>query len=212
MSELTNILHAMERGEPQAAERLLPMVYDELKRMAAAQMAREKPGQTLQPTALVHEAWLRLNGVSHKDNPSSPAPLSGKRGETRRYFFAAAGEAMRRILIEQARRKKAEMHGGKVQRVELDPEQLIATQSQEDLLAVNEALDQLHDHDAAVAELVKLRYFVGMTIPEAAQALDISPRTADAWWAYARAWMREALSEKKIGMYCAMEAVITQGM
>lgn len=198
MTDLTNILQAMDRGETRAAEQLLPLVYEELKKLAAAKLAHEKPGQTLQPTALVHEAWLRLNGAAPKNNPSPPASLpGGERGDRRRYFFAAAAEAMRRILIEQARRKKAEIHGGKAQRVELDPEQLVAAERNDDLLAINEALDQLYEHDAQVAELVKLRYFVGMTIPEAAQALDISPRTADDWWAYARVWLKEALEGKK---------------
>ncbi len=194
MSDVTNLLQAIDHENAQATEQLFQLVYDELRQMAQRQLAHEKPGQTLQPTALVHEAWLRLHDVS----PSPQIPLPGReKGDRRRYFFAAAGEAMRRILIEQARRKKAEIHGGKAQRVELDPEQVVAAERNDDLLAINEALDRLHEHDESVAELVKLRYFVGMTISEAAQALDISSRTADAWWAYARAWLREALGEEK---------------
>jgi RNA polymerase sigma factor (TIGR02999 family) len=198
MADVTQILAAIDAGDKHAAEQLFPLVYDELRKLAAAKLVEEKPGQTLQPTALVHEAWLRLNVASCEENSAPPSGVErGDANDRRRYFFAAAGEAMRRILIDQARRKKAEIHGGQARRVELNPELCIATERSDYLLAVNEALDRLSEHDAPVAELVKLRYFVGMTIHEVAQALNISPRTADAWWAYARAWLREALDEEK---------------
>jgi RNA polymerase sigma factor (TIGR02999 family) len=177
MSEVTRILSALERGEAQAAEELLPLVYDELRRLAQWQMSCEAPGQTLQATALVHEAWLWLvgNGDSSWDN--------------RRHFFAAAAEAMRRILIDIARRKQAARHGGGLHRTELDDLQLAADTPDEELLAVHEALDALANHDARKAELVKLRYFVGLTLEEAASVLGLSERTAKRDWAYARAWL-----------------------
>lgn len=177
MSEVTRILSALERGEAQAAEELLPLVYDELRRLAQWQMSREAPGQTLQATALVHEAWLRLVG---DNNPQ---------WENRRHFFAAAAEAMRRILIDIARRKQAVRHGGGLQRTEFDDLQLAAGAPDEELLAVHEALDAFATHDARKAELVKLRYFVGLTLEEAAAVLGLSERTAKRDWAYARAWL-----------------------
>ena len=177
MSEFTRILASIELGDPQAGAELLPLVYSELRKLAAAKIAREAPHQTLQATALVHEAWLRLSG---EDSP---------RFANRAHFFAAAAEAMRRILIDSARRKRAERHGGGQQRVDLEDVQVAAPGNDEELLAVNEALDRLATQNSTEAELVKLRYFVGLTLAEAAQALGISARTADNYWAHARAWL-----------------------
>jgi RNA polymerase sigma factor (TIGR02999 family) len=177
VSEVTKILEAIHRGEPKAAEELFPVVYEELRRVAASKMAHEAPGQTLQPTALVHEAWLRL--VGH-ENP---------RWENRAHFFGAAAEAMRRILIDNARRKRALRHGGGQQRIHLDDVDPVAVAEDEQLLAVHEALDKLAAQDKVKAELVKLRYFVGLTITEAAEVLGISEPTAKRYWAYARAWL-----------------------
>jgi RNA polymerase sigma factor (TIGR02999 family) len=174
---VTLILAAIEQGDPTAADKLLPLVYEELRRLAACKMAKESAEQTLQPTALVHEAWLRLVG---KDNP---------RFENRAHFFAAAAEAMRRILIDKARRRRALRHGGGQQRAEIDQAELAAAGEDDQMLAVNEALDKLAAHNKIEAELVKLRYFVGMTLDEAADVLRISPRTADNYWAHARAWL-----------------------
>jgi len=179
MHEVTRILSAIEQGEPQAAEQLLPLVYDELRKLAAQKMSREAPGQTLQATALVHEAWLRLGG------DQQPA------WQNRAHFFAAAAEAMRRILIDNARRKKALRHGGQAERVNLDLDslELAAGMDDEQLLALYEALERLAAHDAAKAELVKLRFFAGLTIEEAAKVLGLSEPTAKRYWAYARAWL-----------------------
>jgi len=182
MSEVTRILSALERGEAQAAEELLPLVYDELRRLAQWQMSREAPGQTLQATALVHEAWLRLVGKSDAQ------------WENRRHFLAAAAEAMRRILIDIARRKQAARHGGGLHRTEFNGLELAAGVSDEELLAVHEGLNALASHDARKAELVKLRYFVGLTLQEAAAVLGLSERTAKRDWAYARAWLYRELS------------------
>jgi RNA polymerase sigma factor (TIGR02999 family) len=182
MSDVTRILSAIEAGDPHAAEELLPLVYDELRKLAAARLAQENPRQTLQATALVHEAYLRLVG-------SGPEQHWDHRG----HFFAAAAEAMRRILVEQARRKRGLKHGGGRQRRPLDPEQIAAPEADDDLIALDEALTKLATSEPKVAELVTLRYFAGMTIPEAAAQLQISPRTADAWWAYAKAWFQAAL-------------------
>ena len=177
MSEVTRILNAVEQGDPCAADQLLPLVYDELRKLAAAKMARERPGQTLDATALVHEAYVRLVGAD--DGFSN-----------RRHFFAAAAEVMRRILVENARRKARVKHGGDHKRQILEPEHLaVLPEAREDLEALDEALQKLHEENPKVVELVKLRYFAGMTIKEAAELLDISPRTADAKWAYARAWL-----------------------
>ena len=156
---------------------MLPLVYDELRKLAASRMANEPPGHTLQPTALVHEAWLRLAG---HDSP---------RFQNRAHFFAAAAEAMRRILIERARRKQRVRHGGGQKRVEFNEADLAAQSDDDQMIAVNDALDRLAAQHAREAELVKLRYFVGMTLDEAAAALNISPRTADNYWAHARAWL-----------------------
>jgi RNA polymerase sigma factor (TIGR02999 family) len=182
MHAITEVLQAVEQGDPHAAERLLPLVYDELRLLAAQKLAREAPGQTLDATALVHEAYLRLVG------PGEEQPW-----DSRGHFFAAAAEAMRRILVETARRKGRRKHGGDRGRRELDPSAVAAPEVSEDLLALDEALTRLAATDPQVAELVKLRYFAGLTIPQAAHHLGISPRTADAWWAYARAWFQAAL-------------------
>jgi RNA polymerase sigma factor (TIGR02999 family) len=178
MSDVTDILSAIGAGDRKAAAELLPLIYDELRTLAAARLAQEKPGQTLQPTALVHEAYLRLVG-----------PADQARWESRSHFFAAAAEAMRRILVESARSKQTLKRGGGGVRVAFDPEQFAAPERHEDLLALDEALDQLARGEPQVAELVKLRYFAGLTIPQVAEVLGISPRTADAWWAFARAWL-----------------------
>lgn len=187
MNDVTRILSALERGEPRVAEDLLPLVYDELRRLAQWQMARERPGQTLQATALVHEAWLRLGG---KDNPRDQAHW-----ENRRHFFAAAAESMRRILIDIARRKQAARHGGALQRTELDELQVMAGAPDEELLVVHEALAALAAHDLRKAELVKLRYFAGLSLEEAAAVMGISERTAKRDWAYARAWLYRTIAK-----------------
>jgi RNA polymerase sigma factor (TIGR02999 family) len=184
MAELTHILLAIEQGKPDAAARLWPLVYGELRKLAAQKLAHERPGQTLQATALVHEAYIRLVG----DDPH-------QHWECRKHFFAAAAEAMRRILVENVRRKHAAKHGGHLQRQELDPDQVYAPAASEDLLALDEALNRLSARDPQVAELVKLRYFAGLGIPEAAATLGISPRTANRWWSYARAWLLGELQD-----------------
>jgi RNA polymerase sigma factor (TIGR02999 family) len=181
MSDVTRILSDIEHGNPQAPEQLLPLVYEELRQLASQKLAHEKPGQTLQPTALVHEAYLRL---VRSDDP-------GWNG--RGHFFAAAAEAMRRILIEQARRKRRPRHGGVRRRVELDHAGAAAEGEIDDLLAVDQALDRLAAEHPDVAAVVKLRYFVGLTAEEAAAALGISLRTANRHWAYAKAWLFQAL-------------------
>jgi len=177
VSDVTQILTAIEQGDTNAAEKLLPLVYEELRKLAAHRMANEAANQTLQATALVHEAWMRLVG---KENPKF---------QNRAHFFAAAAEAMRRILIDNARRKRALRHGGGQQRVEFEQVQLASPSDDDQLLAVNEALDKLAVQNKLEAELVKLRYFVGMTLEEAAEVLGISARTADNYWAHARAWL-----------------------
>ena len=185
MSDVTRILEAAQQGDPTAADKLLPLVYEELRKLAAHRMANEAAGQTLQPTALVHEAWIRLVGG---ENP---------RFENRAHFFAAAAEAMRRILIDNARRKRALRHGGGQQRIDLQQVDLPSAEAQDDqLLAVNDALDKLAVQNKPEAELVKLRYFVGMTLEEAAEVLGISARTADNYWAHARAWLFHELKPK----------------
>src|SRR5437660_689096 len=185
MSDVTRILSAIEQGDPSAAAQLLPIVYDELRQLAAQKLAHEKPGQTLQATALVHEAYLRL--VESERRGSSP-PWTG-----RGHFFAAAAEAMRRILVEQARRKKRRKRGGDRERQALDALDLAAPPASDDLLALDEALSQLAEADPKAAELVQLRYFAGLTIPQAAEVLGVSPRTADFLWAYARAWLLQKI-------------------
>ena len=185
MNEVTRILGAVARGDAQAARELLPLVYDELRRLAAQKLAHESAGQTLQPTALVHEAYLRLVGDGE-----------GPAWDGRKHFFAAAAEAMRRILIDNARRKRAEKRGGHQFRQELDPSEIAAPEVGEDVLALDEALERLAAADAPVAELVKLRYFGGLTVKQAAEVLGVSPRTADAYWAYARAWLLTELQNQ----------------
>jgi RNA polymerase sigma factor (TIGR02999 family) len=182
MSEVTHILSAIEQGDPRAAEQLLPLVYDELRKLAAQKLAQEKPGQTLQATALVHEAYLRLVG-----NGEEP------RWDNRRHFFAAAAEAMRRILVENARRKQTHKHGGGQQRQDLDAEALVASEPNVDLLALDTALHRLAESDPLKAKLVELRYFAGLTGDEAAAALGMSASSADRLWVYTRAWLRREL-------------------
>ena len=184
MSDVTRILSAIEQGDPQAAEQLLPLVYEELRRLAAQKLAQEKPGQTLQATALVHEAYLRLVDVQQVQQWAS-----------RGHFFAAAAEAMRRILVERARAKHRLKRGGGRARVVLDPELITAPEAENDLLALDEALKKLTEEDPQVAALVNLRYFAGLTNKQAAEALGISPRTADFRWAFARAWLLSELSD-----------------
>jgi RNA polymerase sigma factor (TIGR02999 family) len=184
MSDVTRILSAIERGDPQAAGQLLPLVYDELRRLAAQKLAREPAGQTLQATALVHDAYLRLVG---EEDP-------GWNG--RGHFFAAAAEAMRRILIENARRKARLKHGGQLVRVDAEALDVAATEGPGELLELDEALNRLAVADPQACELVKLRYFAGLTVSQAAEALGISPRSADFLWAYAKAWLFKELRDE----------------
>jgi RNA polymerase sigma factor (TIGR02999 family) len=183
MSDVTRILLAIEQGDAQAADRLLPLVYDELRKLAAQKLAHEKPGHTLQATALVHEAYLRLVG-----------PDSDPKWEARNHFFAAAAEAMRRILVESARRKASLKRGGGLAR-EFEEQDIASPDRPEALLAVDEALERLAAASSQAAELVKLRFFAGCTSAEAASLLGISPRKANQVWAYARAWLREELGK-----------------
>lgn len=181
MHEVTRVLSAIEKGDPRAAEQLLPLVYDELRKLATAKLAQEKPGQTLQATALVHEAYLRLVDAKAVST-----------WESRGHFFAAAAEAMRRILIDQARRKHSQKRGGSLRRVELDQGALLVTaddDTADDLLALEEALEQFEREDPLKARLVKLRYFAGLSIAQAAEALGISPATAKRHWTFARSWL-----------------------
>jgi RNA polymerase sigma factor (TIGR02999 family) len=182
MSKVTRMLTAIEQGQAQAAEELLPLVYDELRRLAAAQLAHELPGQTLQATALVHEAWLRLVGGE------------GQKWDGAKHFFYAAAQAMRRILIENARRKRRQKRGGGAQKVELEGIELAAPVPSEGLLALDEALTELAQRDPPAAELVQLRFYAGLTQQEAADLLSISRSTADRTWAYARAWLFNQLA------------------
>ncbi len=184
MSDVTQILSSVGQGELPTAEQLLPLVYDELRKLAAQKMAAEKPGQTLQATALVHEAFVRLSQGAGRLH-----------WESRSHFFAAAAEAMRRILVENARRKKRLKRGGAVHRSPIDVDRLPLEDRSDELLAVHEALARLEGENEAAARLVKLRYFAGFTIPEAAQALDVSPRKANQLWAYARAWLLTAITD-----------------
>jgi RNA polymerase sigma factor (TIGR02999 family) len=185
MSEVTQILSAIEQGDPQAAEQLLPLVYDELRKLAAARLAQEKPGQTLQATALVHEAYLRLVGAENE-----------RRWDGRGHFFAAAAEAMRRILVEQARRKQGPKAGGHLQRVAMERAAPAIAGPKFDILALNDALDKLAAQDPRKAELVKLRFFAGLTSEQAAEALGVAPSTVDLDWAYAKSWLRAEMSGK----------------
>jgi RNA polymerase sigma factor (TIGR02999 family) len=183
MSEVTHILDAIVQGDPQAAGRLLPLVYEELRRLAAGKLAHEAPGQTLQATALVHEAYLRLTG----DDPERPWNGRG-------HFFAAAAEAMRRILVEKARRRQRVRHGGGRQRIDLDEACLLARPPCDDLLALDDALTRLAALNPVRAELVKLRFFAGLTTAEAAEALGVSVATAERYWTFARTWLYAELS------------------
>ncbi|MCI0737446.1 MAG: ECF-type sigma factor [Gemmataceae bacterium] len=182
MSEVTRILSAIEGGDGAAAAELLPLVYDELRRLAAQKLGQEKPGQTLQATALVHEAYLRLVGTEQIENWNS-----------RGHFFAAAAEAMRRILIENARRKKSEKHGGQWQRVSLDDAAALAAAPHEELLALDAALEELNQNDPTAGKLVKMRYYAGLTMEQAAEALGLSLATAYRHWTFARAWVHSRL-------------------
>jgi RNA polymerase sigma factor (TIGR02999 family) len=185
MSDVTVLLTAITKGDPHAAADLLPLVYDELRRLASQWLAREAPGQTLQPTALVHEAFVRLTGTSGQPT-----------WDSRRHFFAAAAEAMRRLLVENARRKKRGKHGGGRRRVSLEAAESMAQAPSEDLLALDEALTRLTAHDPVKAEVVKLRFFAGLTMPEVAQSLDISLTTAERYWTYARTWLYADLADE----------------
>ena len=182
MREVTRILYAIEQGDPQAAEQLLPLVYDALRRLAGEKMAQERPGQTLQATALVHEAYLRLVDVEKVQH-----------WDSRGHFFAAAAEAMRRILINRARDKNRLKHGGHLRRLDLDKIEIAADTADDELLAVDEALGRLAEENKTCAELVKMRFFSGLSLEDAAGASGISASTADRYWAYARAWLFEAL-------------------
>jgi RNA polymerase sigma factor (TIGR02999 family) len=182
MSDATRVLDLIRQGDPHAAEQLLPLVYDELRRLAAQKLANERPGQTLDATALVHEAYLRL--VGRGDDPH---------WDNRRHFFAAAAEAMRRILVENARRKQTHKHGGDRQRQDLDADAIAAPQPDVDLVALDGALLRLAEHDPIKAKLVELRYFAGLTGDQAAEVLQISPSTADRHWVFTRAWLRREL-------------------
>jgi RNA polymerase sigma factor (TIGR02999 family) len=190
MTEVTRILSAIEHGDPHAAEQLLPLVYAELRKLAAQKLAQEKPGQTLQATALVHEAYLRLVA-----NPGCQSGQQEPHWNSRGHFFAAAAEAMRRILVESARRKSRLKHGRHHQRVDLDSGCLVSAAPSLDLVALDEALSQLAETEPAKAELVKLRFFAGLTMPEAAAALGISLATAERYWTFAKSWLYAELAD-----------------
>jgi RNA polymerase sigma factor (TIGR02999 family) len=183
MSEVTHILSAIEQGDPSAADQLLPLVYEELRRLAAQRLAHEQPGQTLDATALVHEAYLRLVDTDEAQHWNS-----------RGHFFAAAAEAMRRILVDRARRRRSRKRGGGIKRQDLDNVRPAAREPDADLLAIDEALGRFAEMDPVKAELVKLRYFGGCTSEQAAQLLGISPATAERYWAYARAWLHQEIT------------------
>jgi RNA polymerase sigma factor (TIGR02999 family) len=183
MSDATRILQRIEQGDPSAADQLLPLVYDELRRLASQRLARENPGQTLQATALVHEAYIRLVDAEKAQN-----------WDSRGHFFAAAAEAMRRIMVERARQKQSLKAGGDRRRVDLEHAEPEIAAPCDDLLALDEALERLEKTDKLKAQVVKLRFFAGLTVPQTAEALGISASTADNYWAYARAWLRLAVS------------------
>jgi RNA polymerase sigma factor (TIGR02999 family) len=187
MSDVTQLLSAIDSGDPKAAGQLLPLVYDELRKLAVVRMANEKAGQTLQPTALVHEVWLKIagDGVEHFAN--------------RRHFFKAAANAMQQILIDIARRKQRLKHGANQVREELHESRIAMAVPSEELLAVNDALAALAREDAQAAEVVRMRYFVGMTVPEIAVVLDLAPRTVDRHWAFARAWLKRTIRSSVSG-------------
>ena len=184
---MTRILESIERGDPKAADELLPLVYAELRKLAACKMANNAAGHTLQPTALVHEVWLRLVG---NDNPTF---------QNRAHFFAAAAEAMRHFLIDNARRKLAKRHGGGLQRVDLENAEIAAPADEDHLLALNEALDKLAVRSPVQAEVVKLRFFVGMTAVESAEVLGLSERTVKQYWSHAKTWLYREIQESKTG-------------
>jgi RNA polymerase sigma factor (TIGR02999 family) len=190
MSEVTRILDAIAQGDTQAAEQLLPLVYDELRRLAAQKLGHEKPGQTLQATALVHEAYLRL-----VVRPAGESGESKQRWSSRGHFFAAAAEAMRRILVENARHKRRLRHGGGRKRLDLDQLELSAEEIPSDILALDDALDRLAAEEKTAADVVTLRYFGGLTIQQTAAVLEVSVRTANRHWAYAKAWLYQQLSQ-----------------
>jgi len=187
VSEVTRILERVQEGDSKAADELLPLVYDELRKLAAVRLAHEAPGQTLQPTALVHEAWLKLAGSERQQ----------WRGQ--RHFFGAAAEAMRRILIDRARRKSSLKRGANLPLEELHESRIELRAPVDEMLAVHEALDALGGEDPLAAEVVKLRYFVGMTIPEIAEALGLAARTVDRHWSFARAWLKRAIEDQQQG-------------
>jgi RNA polymerase sigma factor (TIGR02999 family) len=187
MSEVTRIMSAIEQGDPRAAEQLLPLVYEELRQLAAHKLARERPGQTLQTTSLVHEAYLRLVGSEGAAGSREP------RWDSRGHFFAAAAEAMRRILIDRAREKRSEKRGGTRKRLDIDAVDLATTATPDQLLALDEAILKLSKSDPAAARLVELRYFAGLTVDEAGKALGISTATAYRHWNYARVWLHAEL-------------------
>ncbi len=187
MSSITHLLEAAAQGDPKAAAELLPLVYDELRRLAAAKMVHESPGQTLQATALVHEAWLRL-----ADRPDRP----DRRWNDRQHFFRAAAEAMRRILVDRARERNSRKRGGDLQETDLSESKLVAPATSEDeLLAVHDALEELTRRDPMSADLVKLRYFVGLNMPDAANALNLPLRTAERMWTFTRSWLRKEIRD-----------------
>jgi RNA polymerase sigma factor (TIGR02999 family) len=185
MNDVSTLLSALAQGDPKAGEQLLPLVYEELRRLAAQRLADEAPGQTLQPTALVHEAYLRLTGNDGADQD----------WDGRGHFFAAAAEAMRRVLVENARRKQRVKRGGDRQRIALEAAEALVQAPSEDLLALDEALTRLTAHDPVKAEVVKLRFFAGLTMPEVARTLNISLATAERYWTYARTWLYSELAE-----------------
>jgi RNA polymerase sigma factor (TIGR02999 family) len=183
MTDVTRILNAIEGGDPNASDKLLPLVYEELRNLAVKKMAREKPGQTIQATALVHEAYIRLVGSEAQD------------WNSRTHFFSAAAEAMRRILIENARRKRSLKHGGRFQRIDLDDVKVTIEDPSTSLIMLDEALTKLTQKDRALAELVKLRYFAGLTLEQIANIQGVSSRTARSYWAYARAWLHREITK-----------------
>ena len=185
--DVTRILDAAQKGDPKAAGQLLPLVYDELRKLAAAKMAQERPNQTLQPTALVHEAWLRLVG---QDN---------QRWDGRAHFFGAAAEAMRRILIDRARRRTAARHGGGEAPLAIDQIEIAAPGQEDDWLELSDALERLEAVDKQKAEFIKLRYFVGLSLEEAADVLGVSVPTASRWWSYSRAWLAQEIESQRKG-------------
>ena len=187
MSDVSRILQSIDDGDPKSAEKLLPLVYDELRKLAAARIAQEAAGQTLQATALVHEAWMKLAGSE------------GQQWRGRAHFFGAAAEAMRRILIDQARRKASQKRGTDPKREELFESRIELRAPSVEVLAVHDALDALATEDRTAADVVKLRYFVGMTVPEIAAALELAPRTVDRHWAFARAWLRGSIQRELRG-------------